>query len=211
MSENLNSAAKFGLRPDLPLVVVSSRSHWRRWLEREHARSKGVWVVTTKKVALSPVDEYVGARDLNEECLCFGWIDSKPGKVDDKQTALLCTPRKPRSGWSKVNKTRIEQLIAAGQMTHAGQQKIDAAKLDGSWKKLDAVDSLEVPTDLKKAFRSYKLAMTNFAAFPPSTRKGILEWIAQAKTDTTRARRVEETARLAEQNVRANQWRPLAK
>jgi hypothetical protein len=34
-----------------------------------------------------------------------------------------------------------------------------------------------------------------------------LEWIAQAKTDATRQKRVLETATLAQKNVRANQWR----
>jgi len=37
--------------------------------------------------------------------------------------------------------------------------------------------------------------------------QGVLEWIAIAKKSETRARRVEETARLAEDNIRANQWR----
>ena len=37
--------------------------------------------------------------------------------------------------------------------------------------------------------------------------RGILEWIANAKTPVTRAKRIEETARLARQNLRANQWR----
>jgi hypothetical protein len=35
----------------------------------------------------------------------------------------------------------------------------------------------------------------------------ILEWIVTAKRPQTRAKRVQETARLAAQNVRANQWR----
>jgi len=41
-----------------------------------------------------------------------------------------------------------------------------------------------------------------------SARRGILEWIVQAKTPPTRAKRIAETARLAQDNVRANQWRP---
>jgi len=37
--------------------------------------------------------------------------------------------------------------------------------------------------------------------------RGIQEWIATAKKPETRARRVEETARLVDANIRANQWR----
>ena len=45
-----------------------------------------------------------------------------------------------------------------------------------------------------------------FEAFPRSVKRGILEWILQAKRSATRARGIEETARLAQRNERANQW-----
>lgn len=194
------------LRPDLPLVDVSSRAAWRRWLEREHATSRGVWVVTVKKAAVDDGEEYVSAVDLNEECLCFGWIDSKPGRVDDRRTALLCTPRKPGSGWSKVNKDRLERLLADGLVAPAGLAAIERAKQDGSWTKLDHVDELAVPDDLVEALRQLPPAQSNFDGFPKSARRGILEWIGAAKTPTTRQKRIDETARLAQENRRANQW-----
>jgi uncharacterized protein YdeI (YjbR/CyaY-like superfamily) len=159
-----------------------------------------------KKGALRPGEVYVSAQDLCEECLCVGWIDSKPGRVDDRRTALLCTPRKPGSGWSKLNKDRLERLLADGLVLPAGQAAIDAAKADGSWSKLDHVDELVVPDDLAAALDGYTTARSNFDAFPPSTRRGILEWIMQARTEPTRAKRVDETARLAAENLRANQW-----
>jgi uncharacterized protein YdeI (YjbR/CyaY-like superfamily) len=195
-----------GLRPDLPLVLVASRAEWRRWLEREHATSAGVWAVVVKKGALVHGDAYVSPVDLNEECLCFGWIDSKPGRIDDRLTALLCTPRKPGSGWSKVNKDRLLGLLANGLVAPAGLAAIDRAKQDGSWSKLDDVDLLSVPDDLAHALDVRSPARANFDAFPKSARRGILEWISTAKTPDTRARRVDETAHLAQENVRANQW-----
>jgi uncharacterized protein YdeI (YjbR/CyaY-like superfamily) len=36
---------------------------------------------------------------------------------------------------------------------------------------------------------------------------GILEWILNAKKPETHATRIEETATLANENMRANQWR----
>ncbi len=194
------------LRPDLPLVPAATRSAWRTWLQREHARSTGVWVVTVKKAALGPDEAYVSAVDINEECLCFGWIDSKPARIDDRHTALLCTPRQPGSGWSKVNKDRIERLLAADLIAPAGLERIERAKLDGSWAALDEIDALVVPDDLAAALADRPPARERFDAFPPSARRGILEWIAQAKTEPTRAKRVAETARLAQQGERANQW-----
>jgi len=194
------------LRPDLPLVDVTSRQAWRDWLAAEHERSGGVWAVTVKKSALAPGEEYVSPRDLNEECLCVGWIDSKPGKVDHRRTALLCTPRKPGSGWSKVNKDRLERLLADGLVLPAGIAIIEAAKADGSWTMLDEIDALTVPDDLAAALAAIESARHHFEAFPPSARRGILEWIAQAKTEPTRTKRIDETARLAGENRRSNQW-----
>jgi uncharacterized protein YdeI (YjbR/CyaY-like superfamily) len=92
-------------------------------------------------------------------------------------------------------------------MTSAGLAKSEAAKKDGSWEKLDAVEALEIPLDLAKAFKRYVGSKANFEAFPRSVKRGILEWIAQAKKPKTRAKRIEETAELAGQNIRANQWR----
>lgn len=194
------------LRPDLPLVTVRTRPAWRTWLVRNHDASAGVWAVTTKKAALEPGDEYVSAVDLNEECLCFGWIDSKPARIDDRLTALLCTPRRPGSGWSKVNKDRLERLLAADLVAPAGRAAIQRAKADGSWTKLDRVDAYAVPDDLARVLDLLPPARQHFDAFPPSVRRGILEWITSAKTAPTRTKRMEETARLAQRDERANQW-----
>jgi uncharacterized protein YdeI (YjbR/CyaY-like superfamily) len=120
---------------------------------------------------------------------------------------LWFSPRKPGSGWSKPNKERIEKMIAVGRMAPAGLEKINAAKSDGSWTLLDAVEALEIPPDLETALAAYPQARTNFDAFPRSAKRAILEWIMQAKRPETRAKRVGETARLAEENIRANQWR----
>lgn len=190
---------------DLPRDAVQprTRGEWRAWLAANHDTSTGVWLVSAKKATGQSRVEY---EEAVEEALCFGWIDSVARTLDQTRSMLRFSPRKPRSGWSRPNKIRIERLTAAGLMTPAGQARIVAAKADGSWTKLDAVEDLEVPEDLARACAAYPNARANFDAFPRSARRGILEWIVQAKRPETRAKRVEETARLAESNYRANQW-----
>ena len=192
------------LRPALSAVRVTSREMWRTWLSTNHMTSAGVWAVTVKKASVAHGDGYVSSVDLNEECLCFGWIDSKPGRVDDRHTALLCTPRKAGSGWSKVNKDRLRPLLENGRVAPAGLAAIEAAKADGSWSRLDSAGDLSVPDDLTVALDAHPPAAEFFDAFPPSTRRAVLEWIAGAKTPATRAKRIAETARLAQENRRAN-------
>lgn len=188
-------------------TLAETRAEWRAWLEANHARAGGVWLVTYKKNSGKPYLDYDAAV---EEALCFGWVDSKPGKLDDERTMLYYAPRKPRSGWSRVNKGRIERLTAAGLMAPAGIARVEAAKADGSWNSLDAVEALEVPADLNAVLDADPDARRNFDAFPRSAKRGILEWVCAAKKPETRAKRVADTARLAAQNVRANQWSPKA-
>jgi uncharacterized protein YdeI (YjbR/CyaY-like superfamily) len=185
-------------------LFVETRVQWRMWLEKNHATSSGVWLVFNKKTSGLP---HVTYDESVEEALCFGWVDSKPGKVSDTRSKLYFAPRKGKSGWSKPNKERVERLVAAGLMQPAGLEKIEAAKRDGTWTMLDAVEALEIPNDLEVAFKSFPGSSEFFAAFPRSAKRGILEWIVQAKTPATRAKRLEETARLAAENKRANQWR----
>ncbi len=184
-------------------VTVENRRELREWLAANHTQTDSIWLIRFKKHC---GEKYVSYQDVVRESLCFGWIDSLPRKLDADRTMLRISPRKPGSGWSKVNKQYIEELSADGLMTAAGLAKIEAAKLDGSWSKLDGVDRLKVPDDLNAALEQYTNAKTNFNAFPPSTRRGILEWITNAKRAPTRAKRIAETARLAQDNVRANQW-----
>lgn len=98
-------------------------------------------------------------------------------------------------------------MIAAGLMHPVGLAKVEQAKADGTWNALDGVEELQVPTDLSKALASYPSAAANFDAFPRAVKRGILEWILIAKRAETRAKRIDETARLASENIRANQWR----
>ncbi len=186
-------------------VHPKTRTAWRRWLERHHARADGVWLVSYKKATGKPRVDYEAAV---EEALCFGWVDSKPRKLDDERTMLYFTPRKPRSGWAGSNKARVARLVAEGRMAPAGLAKVEAARHDGSWTALDAVEALDVPPDLRRALDGRARAASRFDAFPPSVRRSILQWIASAKKPETRANRIDETARLAARNVRANQWQP---
>jgi uncharacterized protein YdeI (YjbR/CyaY-like superfamily) len=70
-----------------------------------------------------------------------------------------------------------------------------------------SIPSLEIPPDLGEVFDRHPGAGAYFEAFPRSVRRGVLTWIFSAKRAETRARSIEETARLAQENVRAHQWR----
>jgi uncharacterized protein YdeI (YjbR/CyaY-like superfamily) len=187
------------------MVHPPDRPSWRAWLAANHRTTRGVWLVTARKGAAQPRIEYDHAV---EEALCFGWVDSKPGKLDAERTLLWFSPPNPRSAWSRPNKERVERLTAAGLMAPAGLDAVDEAKRRGTWDILDGVEDLVVPHDLSVALAAAPPGRANWDAFSRSARRGILEWITQAKRPETRASRVDETARRAAVNEKANQWRP---
>jgi uncharacterized protein YdeI (YjbR/CyaY-like superfamily) len=191
-------------RQDLPKVTIESRAQWRAWLAAHHASSGSIWLVTYKKGSGRPDPGYDA---IVEEAICFGWIDSLPRKLDEARSMLRLSPRKPTSAWSKLDKTRATRLIKAGLMQPAGLRVIAAAKHSGAWDRLNGADTDTIPPDLRKAFAAHPCSAKNFATFPPSSRRAILEWLAQAKLPETRARRVKETATLAARNIRANHYR----
>jgi uncharacterized protein YdeI (YjbR/CyaY-like superfamily) len=162
-----------------------------------------VWLIIYKKDSgISSViyDEAV------DEALCFGWIDSLPKKRDDQSYYVRFSRRNPKSNWSAVNKAKVERLIAEGKMTDSGLAMIDLAKSTGTWDALNQVDQLEIPDDLKFELERYNNALAHFGSFPKSIKRGILEWINNAKKPETRLKRISETALLAENNIRANQF-----
>ena len=185
-------------------IHPKSRAEWRTWLEKNHTRTEGVWLIKYKKATGKPRVDY---EESVEEALCFGWVDSKGNKLDDERSMRWFAPRKKGSGWSRPNKERVERLIKAGLMAPAGLAKVGAAKKDGSWNVLDAVEALEIPPDLAKAFSKNRTAKKFFDAFPRSVKRAILEWISNAKKPETRAARILDTVTKAERNIRANQWR----
>ncbi len=180
-------------------VEVLSRQSWRDWLASHYQQVDSIWLVTYKKHTA----HYLSYDAIVEEALCYGWIDSLPRKLDDDRTMLLISPRKAKSVWSKLNKTRVAVLLEQGLIQPAGLVKIERAKADGSWTFLDDVEALVIPDDLAAALASNTAAQQYFEAFAPSAKKGILQWIKMAKRGSTRQQRVEKTVSLAAQNIKA--------
>jgi len=110
--------------------VFKNRKEWRDWLAVHHQSETLVWLLIQKVHS-----QKTGIRlaEAVEEALCYGWIDGQMYRLDDEQFVIRLTPRRRKSIWSKRNKTRAEELIAAGQMTEAGLAAIREAKASGRW------------------------------------------------------------------------------
>ena len=165
-------------KKNTPSFHAKTRADWRKWLEKNYATEKVVWLIIYHKTAKTPSVYYAEAV---EEALCFGWIDSLANKHDENSIYLSFYPRKPKSNWSKLNRERVERLAKDGLMMPAGQAMIDLAKETGTWDAMVDIENGIIPPDLQILFDRNKTAFDNFNAFAPSSRKLILKWIQDAK------------------------------
>lgn len=195
------------LKDGAKVVEARSRAAWRDWLQKNHTKETKVWLVMYHRDSQKKSIYY---SDAVEEALCFGWIDSVKHKRDEESAFQYFSKRKPSGKWSKLNRERVEKLIGQKLMTPAGQQMIDLAKEKGTWLALEDAHPDQLPDDLKKRFNKNKKALANFKAFPPSSRRMILEWILNAKRPDTRKNRIDETVQLAAKNIRAHHPQPKA-
>jgi uncharacterized protein YdeI (YjbR/CyaY-like superfamily) len=179
------------------------RKTWRGWLKKNHATASNIWLVLYHKESGTPSVTY---DEAVEEALCFGWIDAKPNKRDEESSYLFFARRNPKSNWCKTNRERAERLIEQGLMTSAGMESITLAKKTGTWTPLEEVQNSVLAPDLREALATNTLAEKNFAAFPPSSKRIILEWILNAKRPETRKNRIEETIQSAEKNIREHHY-----
>ncbi len=181
-------------------VTVTSQAELHRWLEQHHDQEPAIWLVTYKKAV---PDRYVPREKVLDELIAFGWCDGAQRRVDDQRVAQLVSPRRTQP-WAKSYKDRADRLTAEKQMHPAGLASVETAKATGMWDAMNDVDALLVPEDLAAALAATPPAADYFAAFPPSTRRNILRWIASARTEPTRAKRIDRTATDAQHNVRVN-------
>ena len=172
---------------DFPIYHPADLAAWRAWLQVNCDTSRGVWVASWRTASGR---DGVAYADLVEEAICFGWIDSTVNVLDDERGLQLMTPRKPRSGWTRLNRRRVAELEAQGRMTDAGRRAVEVARANGWWTIYDAVEDLVEPDDLTGALDACPPARTAWDGFPPSARKQMLWSIVSARKPETRANRI---------------------
>jgi len=176
--------------------LFRTRKAWRAWLHRNHDRSKGIWLAYYKK---SSGKKSITHEEALQEALCFGWIDSIIARIDAERYKQKYTPRSDKSIWSSSNKARVERLAAEGSMAPSGLIKVETAKRNGSWNKLDGIEAIvrttDVPADLFEALDADPKAKAIFETRPPSEKRLWSFWIISAKKPETRTRRVAETVK----------------
>ena len=174
---------------DLPTLTFASQADWETWLEAHHAGSRGVWIKIAKKA--TGISSITHAEAL-ESALCYGWIDGQRVGFDEAYFLQKFTPRRARSGWSRVNREKALELIATGRMRPGGMREVERAQADGRWDAAyEPQSSARVPDDLARELDRDPAARAFFESLDSRNRYAILYRIQDAKRPATRARRIE--------------------
>ena len=182
---------------DLSDQDFHNRKEWHRWLEKNHAAKKEIWVTIQKKNSLKKGLKY---QEALEEAICFGWIDSKMQSIDPETFRQRFSPRRKNGIWSKKNKETAEKMIKEKKMKKPGFSTIEIAKQNGKWDNAYSSNMvMTIPKDLKKTLMQKKLAWKNFNNFSNSTKLQYIYWINDAKKEETRQKRINEILKRASQ------------
>jgi len=176
------------IRSGLPIIGFADQKELVDWLTGQPADATGVWIKFAKK---GGGKSSLSKAEAIDAALCHGWIDGQLNKYDDTHWLVRFTPRKPRSKWSEVNRTRALQLIERGQMSKTGLAQVNAARADGRWNAAYApASTAEVPPDLQEALDQSPRAAAFFATLTGANRYAILYRISAVKKPDTRARKI---------------------
>src|SRR4051794_19444731 len=179
---------------DLPVHRFGDQTAFEAWLEAEHERSPGVYVVIAKKGAPDPT---LKQPEMVESLLCFGWIDGRANRLGDHHFTVRVTPRRAKSVWSKKNVDWGGRLTEAGRMRPAGLAAVQAAKADGRWDRAYAGPAtITVPDDLAEALAAHPGATEFFEQLDGTNRYAVLWRVHTAATPQTRAKRIASLAQM---------------
>jgi uncharacterized protein YdeI (YjbR/CyaY-like superfamily) len=181
---------------ELPTMHCESARRWEAWMARHHADSAGVWLQIAKQGAGVASVSYPEAL---RSALCYGWIDGQRKPMDGTFYLQKFTPRRTRSGWSRINRDRAEQLIAAGEMKPAGLREVERAKADGRWETAyEPQRTATVPEDFARELNRHPAAKAFFATLSSANRYAVLYRVTTAARPATRAARIEKLIAMLE-------------
>jgi len=166
-------------------VEVHSADALWQWMAWHFAQEEAIWLVTWKA---AHAEKYVSRDAVLDVLVAYGWVDGRRMKLDEDRTMQLLAPRKAQT-WAQSYKDRAERLEAEGLMQEPGRAAIARAKTAGKWNAMAHVDALKEPADLVDALLARK-AKSWWDSAAASYRRNILRWIAGAKRDETRAKRI---------------------
>ena len=185
---------------NMKTITTFKRDDFRKWLMNNHDKENKVSVTLYKKHTgkLAP-----SHRDLMEEAICFGWIDTTVKRLDEDRYIRNFSKRNKNSKWSDNTLQYAKELIKQRKMTSIGL-KFYKEGLKRPTHDAGIPKNPDIPVELKIALNKEKNAKENFENFSNSTKRMFYRWILSGKREETRAKRIKlivEKAKIGRKDI----------
>ena len=168
-------------------IEVYNSKDFRNWLMKNHLNKNRVILILYKRHTGKPAPSH---RELIEEAICFGWIDTTVKKLNDNMYLRNFVKRTKNSRWSLNTLSYAKQLIKENRMSPEGLRvyKEGLKKLPHDY---GVSKNPEMIPDFKLELSRNKI-LEKFEELPPSKKKVILRWIIRARLPETRKKRIKK-------------------
>ncbi|HEX3159442.1 MAG TPA: YdeI/OmpD-associated family protein [Gemmatimonadaceae bacterium] len=170
------------------VVFFATPEAFRAWLAEHHQSSTELWVGFFRK---DSGERSITWPEAVDEALCVGWIDGVRKRLDERRYVIRFTPRKTRSTWSMVNVARVAELTRVGRMRPEGLAAFEkrTAERTGTYTYEQPAPAV-LDAAAERTFRASAVAWEFFQAQAPSYRRTVIGWVASAKREETRQKRL---------------------
>ncbi len=165
-----------------------TRAAFWRWLAKNHDSASELWVGFFKKSSGKPSITQPESVDV---ALCFGWIDGVRKSLDSERYVVRFTPRREVSSWSEANIRSASRLIRSGEMQPSGLAAFERRREDRSRTCSSAQGTVALSPEQEARLRANPKAWVYWQAQSPGYRRTVAGWVASAKRQETRERRLQ--------------------
>jgi uncharacterized protein YdeI (YjbR/CyaY-like superfamily) len=162
----------------------NNRLEWREWLLKNHLDRRSVWLIFGKN--------NIRYQEALDEALCFGWIDGPVRRINEYTLKHYFAKRKPTSVWSAKNKKTFNELAKKGLVAEEGFKTVELAKQSGSYYKLDDLEQLILPNDLRCAFDKNPKAFEKYNTLCKTKKQRVLYKLVFLKRDSSREEKIKK-------------------
>lgn len=173
---------------NIPKIIIYSRNEFRNWLKKNHKKYSKMAVIVHKRHTGKSAPTH---RELIEEAICFGWIDTTIKRLDEDTFVRYFSKRNKNSRWSNNTLSYAKKLLEEGKMASEGihYYKLGLAKPTHD---ADIPKNPNMPENLEKALNKNKKAGQNFDSFSPSAKRTYYRWLLRAKRIETQNKRIRQ-------------------
>ncbi len=181
---------------------------FERWLAKHHRKESSLLVGFHTVASGKRCMRFPEALDVS---LAYGWIDGLRHRVAADVYTVRFTPRKKDSFWSATNTKRVLELIKERRMKAAGLAAFRRRDEDRTKRHHAARDKPALDAASLRALKADTKAYANFRALPPGKKRLYTFWIASAKREDTRAKRLAVVLERCRAGKRIDPFHPFSR